>query len=85
MDGTIALNNTAFQGMVKTKSTKKEVLKRIKEKLENAKLQLIYTELEEEGIPFERKYNTVKELTADLKLQLSVLDYNKISKRKSRI
>ena len=85
MDGTIALNNTAFQGMVKTKSTKKEVLKRIKEKLENAKLQLIYTELEEEGIPFERKYSTVKELTADLKLQLSVLDYNKISERVKKI
>lgn len=86
MDGTIALNNsTSFQGMVNTKSTKKEVLKRIKSKLENAKLQLIYTELEEENIPFERKYSTVKELTSDLKKQLKELDYNKIIKRVEEI
>ena len=82
MDG-VALNNPMVlsRGMTNTKKTKKEVLKRIKEKLENAKLELIYTELEEMQIPFEKKYKTVKELTGDIKGKVGELDYNKIIKR----
>ena len=79
MDGAIALNNniTSFRGMENTKNTKKEVMKRIKDKLENAKLNLIYQELEELGININKNYTTVEELKKDLKNNINELDYNK--------
>ena len=68
-------------GMANTKETKREVMKRIKDKLENAKLNLIYVELEEMGIKFNREYTTVEGLRRDLKGKLSELDYNKLIKK----
>ena len=78
MNGGLALNRSV--SMPKTKETKKKVMKEIKGKLEAAKLNLIYAELESLNIPFERKYSTVKELKKDLKVTVSDLDYNKIDK-----
>ena len=80
MDGALALNNPSVisSGMSNTKKTKKEVMNRIKNKLENAKLELIYTELEEAGIEFTRSYTTVDELARDLKGKVSEVDYNKL-------
>lgn len=80
MDGALALNNPSVvsSDMSNTKKTKQEVMKRIKSKLENAKLELIYTELEEAGIEFTRNYTTVDELTRDLKGKISEVDYNKL-------
>lgn len=78
MDGTIALNNPTSVSLPKIKTTKKKVMNQIKSKLEAAKLNLIYTELESEGIPFDRTATTVKELTKSLKKYLNNLDYNKV-------
>ena len=69
---------TSTYSMPNTKATKNEVMDRIKDKLENAKLNLIYTELEEEGIPFERTYTNVNDLIKDSKGKLNDLDYNKL-------
>lgn len=71
------LNNNEV--MKNTKATKKEVMKEIKERLEVAKLNLIYTELESANIQIEKKYSTVKELLADTKKTISTLDYNRLS------
>ena len=80
MSEALALNNPAmsFAGMTNTKETKKVVMEKIKGKLENAKLDLMYVELEELGIEFERKYSSVEELLRDLKEKVSEIDYNKL-------
>jgi hypothetical protein len=76
MDGTLTVSTNYEMPNIKEK--KKDVMNRIKSKLENAKLNLIYTELEEEGIPFERNYSTVKDLVRDFKGKVNDLDYNKV-------
>ncbi len=80
MSEALALNNPtmSFAGMTNTKETKKVVMEKIKGKLENAKLDLMYVELEELGIEFERKYSSVEELLRDLKEKVSEIDYNKL-------
>ena len=87
MDGALALNRNLYNtlDMPKTKETKAKVLSEIKNKLESAKLDLIYKELEEANIPFERKYSTVKELRKDLKKNISELDYNNVNSIINRI
>ena len=81
MDTALTLNRGLTGGMVNTKETKKEVMDRIKNKLESAKLDLIYVELDEMGIDFTRNYTTVEGLKRDLKGKLSELDYNKLIKK----
>ena len=80
MDGAMALNNpiNLSASMPKTKERKKKVANALKAKLEQAKLNLIYTELEELNIPFERNYETVKDLLNDIKDKVSDIDYNNI-------
>ena len=73
----IALLNNSYS-MPKTKERKKKAINEMKAKLENAKLNLIYAELEELNIPFERNYTSVKELLKDLKNKVSGIDYNNI-------
>lgn len=62
----------------KIDANKKKVLDALKSKAEQAKLNLIYTELEEENISFEKNYSSVNELEHDLKNKLSKLDYGKV-------
>lgn len=57
--------------------SKKEVKRLLREKVEQAKLDLIYTELNELNISY-NKCNSVKELRKSLKKDLSKLDYNKV-------
>ena len=80
MSEALAINNNALDvsvTMPKTKAKKKKVLNEIKSKVEQAKLNLIYTELEEANISCRKDFTTVKELTKSLKGSLSTLDYNK--------
>ena len=79
MDG-IALNNQIPISMPNTKERKKKTMNAIKAKLEKAKLDLLYTELEEMNVPFERNYETVNELLKDLKGKVSDLTFNNIQK-----
>ena len=70
-----AINDKSIT-MPNTKARKKDVAKRIREKLEEAKLNLIYTELEEAGIGFVRGYESVDRLLSDIKKN-NELDYNR--------
>ena len=82
MDGVLTLNNNINIDnsiMSKTKEKKKIVLNEIKNKLEQAKLNLIYTELEELNINIEKNYTSVDELKKDIKGKINELDYNKIN------
>ena len=72
-----ALENNYPVKMPQTKARKKDTMKHIKDKLENAKLNLIYTELEEAGIGFVRGYESVDRLLEDFKKR-NELDYNKV-------
>lgn len=63
--------------MPNIKEKKENVYNELKEKLEVAKLNLIYTELREEGIPFNPNHQNVKNLKHDLKKNLDKLNYNK--------
>lgn len=72
----LALNNNL--NLTTIKNSKKEVIKELKNKLESAKLNLIYTELGKNNIPFEKKYTTISSLNKDLKNKLSGLNYNKV-------
>ena len=86
MDGVLTLdNNVSLPLMNKTKARKVFVMSAIRSKVEQAKLNLIYTELEENNIKFERKYTTVKKLRKDLKNQLNSLDYNKFNTIAERV
>lgn len=58
--------------------TKRKVQRKLLEKLENAKLNLIYTELDELNINHRDNYRNVKELKKDLRRSLNGLDYNKV-------
>lgn len=78
MNEVATLNNNIDVKLPKLQSKKKKVLNEIRAKAEQAKLNLIYTELKEAGIPFEEKYSTVKELQNDLKNKVSTVDFNKI-------
>lgn len=57
--------------------SKKEVKRLLREKVEQAKLDLIYTELNDLNISY-NKCDSVKELRKSLKKDLSKLDYNKV-------
>lgn len=72
----IVLNNT--YSMSKTKERKEKAINEMKAKLEDAKLKLIYAELEELNISFDRNYTTVKELVSDLQGKLNDIDYNNV-------
>ena len=63
----------------KIKLARKKALEKLNETLEKTKLDLIYTELEEAGIKFERNYTSVKELQNDLNKKLGELDRNRLS------
>lgn len=63
----------------KIKIAKKKALEVLNAKVEQTKLDLIYTELEEANIKFERNYSSVKELQKDLNKQLGELDRNRLS------
>lgn len=63
----------------KIKLAKKKALEKLRERVEQTKLDLIYTELEEANIKFERKYSTVSELQKDLNKTLGELDRNRLS------
>ena len=78
MSEVILSNNNALYSMPKTKERKNKVINEMKSKLENAKLDLIYAELEELNIPFNRDYTTVSELLNDLKSKLNTIDYNNV-------
>ena len=72
-----AIENKAItEKMPNTKARKKEVMKRIKEKLEAAKLNVMYAELDSAGIGYVRGYESVDRLLEDIKKR-SELDYNK--------
>ena len=64
--------------MNNTKEQKKKVIAELKSKLEQAKLNLIYTELEELKIPCSRNYETVLDLKKSLKKSTNKMDYNKV-------
>lgn len=77
------VNNSLFEKVNKfkmknVKMTKEDAIKKLKEKVEKTKLDLIYTELEGANIKFERKYSSVKELTDDLNKNLGELDRNRL-------
>ncbi len=74
----LALENPQV-AMPKITNEKKEVVKKLKEKLEQAKLNLIYVELEELGINVEKNYTSVAELDKDLKKTCAEVDYNKVT------
>ena len=78
--GSLAITNPQEVSMPKLKATKKKVMNEISAKLESAKLNLIYTELDELGISYTRDYSNVKELDKALKKKLNSLDYNKVKK-----
>ena len=77
MDSAMVLNGMEF--MPKTKEKKKMVMNSIKDKMKQAKLNLIYTELDELKISHENNYTSVHDLKRDLKGKISTLDYNKVS------
>ena len=79
MDAMVLEQSPAIS-MPNLKEKKKKVMNEIKSKLEAAKLNLIYTELDELGIKYERNYSTVKELEKDLKTKLNDLDFNKVNR-----
>ncbi|MBR2828519.1 MAG: hypothetical protein IKE70_04745, partial [Bacilli bacterium] len=85
MEGVLSNNKVFSYPMEKTKERKEKALDLLKSKLEKAKLELIYTELEENQIPFERNYSSVKELTSDLREKLNSLDYNKVKSIKEKV
>ena len=80
----MAMDSTLYNVDNKTKLknvklAKKKAIEKLKEKLEQTKLELIYSELEEAKINFERKYTTVKELENDLSKSLGELDKNRLN------
>lgn len=89
MNNELTLTSVYPSKMPNLERKKKCTLKVMKAKAEQAKLNLIYVELEEANIPFERTYNTVKELEKDLERNLTKVDFNKakikIDKIKSQI
>jgi len=86
MSESLALNNTYISNpMINTKKTKEKVITKLKTKLENAKLKLIYTELENNNISIERKYSTVNELVKDLKTKLGETEIKKINEIIDRV
>ena len=74
----LVLNNNVSYSMPKTKKRKEKALNEMKAKLENAKLSLIYAELEELNISFNRNYTTAKELVNDLQGKLNDIDFNNV-------
>ena len=80
MNDAMVLNNpyNLSYSMPNVKREKKKTISALKEKLEQAKLNLIYEELAELNITFERNYETVDELLKDLKNKVDTLTYNKI-------
>jgi hypothetical protein len=78
--GSLAITNPQEVSMPNLQVKKKKVMNEIASKLENAKLNLIYTELDELGISYTRDYSTVKELEKGLKKKLNDLDFNKVKK-----
>ena len=73
----INVNNQTLFPMTNTKEKKKKVMTELKSKLEQAKLNLIYTELDNLNIPHNKSFKTVKDLKKSLKQYLNKLDYNK--------
>ena len=80
MDGAAVLDKPLNipVSMPNTKERKEKTMNAIKAKLEQAKLNLIYIELEELNIPFNRNYDSVDKLVKSLKRELSELDFNKV-------
>lgn len=76
------MENTAEKSfsinLPKIRKKKKKALNELRTKMENAKLNLIYTELEEMGINIEKNFTSVNELTKYLKSNLNELDFNKV-------
>ena len=67
LDNNMTLDNSNTSLMKKTKERKSLVMKELKSKVEQAKLNLIYTELEENNIKCDRNYTSLKQLRKDLK------------------
>lgn len=80
MDGAAVLDKPLNipVSMPNTKERKEKTMNAIKAKLEQAKLNLIYIELEELNIPFNRNYDSVDKLVKSLKRELSELDFNRV-------
>ena len=76
------MENTAKKSfsinLPKIHKKKKKALNELRTKMENAKLNLIYTELEGMGINIESNFTSVNELTKYLKSNLNELDFNKV-------
>ncbi len=71
--------------MPKTKERRIKAINEMKAKIENAKLNLIYAELEEINIPFNRNYNSVNDLVNDLKGKVSNIDFNNVKNIVSKV
>ncbi len=74
----LTANNNMSYSMPKTKERKAKALNEMKAKLEETKLNLIYAELEELNIPFNRNYTSVNELVHDFEGKVSDIDFNNI-------
>ena len=78
MNDAIAIENPSISSvsMPKTKKRKEKVIGNIKEKLEKAKLDLIFIEMDEANIPYDKDITSIEELNKHLEKSLSSLNYN---------